>query len=112
MSNKVKVTVESSKRDEMGSKSNEERNTIVVTWKNEGGFGQGNSNDSLCALTRPYRQLFEEGKPVGKVNKLFLKIGKQPSFIVGSLCFTPHGRILFYPGLVGRNVNWEYTNNN
>ena len=103
--------MEPTKGNEMGSKSNDEHHTIVVTWTNESGFGQGKSNNSLCALTRPYRQLFEVGKPVGKVNQLFLKIGKQPSFIVGSLCFTPHGRILFYPGLVDRNVNWECTNN-
>jgi hypothetical protein len=103
--------MEPSKRDERGIKSNEDRNTIVVTWKNEGGFGHGKSNDPLCALARPYRQLFEEGKPVGKVNRLFLKIGETPSFIVGSLCFTPNARILFYPGLVDRLVNWECTNN-
>jgi hypothetical protein len=36
--------MEPSKRDERGIKSNEDRNTIVVTWKNEGGFGHGKSN--------------------------------------------------------------------
>lgn len=72
-------------------------------------FGQGKVTSTSCALARPYRQLLEEGKPVGRINYVFFKVNNWPSHILGSLCFTPGHRLLFYPGLTERQVNWSYS---
>ena len=80
--------------------------TIVatLTW-NDIGFGSGRSTDHKCALARPYTRFIAKGKPIGKINYVFLNTGK-PTKIVGSLCHTTGKRILFFPALTGRNVQW------
>jgi len=75
-------------------------------------FGEGKSTSISCALARPYRELLENGKPIGKINYIFFKVNKWPSHILGSLCFTPGHRILFFPGLVERKINWFYSKKN
>jgi hypothetical protein len=74
-------------------------------------FGQGKTTSMSCALARPYKQLFESGKPIGRINYVFFKVNKWPSHVLGSLCFTPGHRLLFYPGLMERKVNWLYSKN-
>jgi hypothetical protein len=71
-------------------------------------FGQGQTSSMFCALARPYRQLIGEGKPVGRINYVFFHVNEWPSHILGSLCFTPGQRLLFYPGLTERQVRWSY----
>jgi hypothetical protein len=72
-------------------------------------FGQGKVTSKSCALARPYRQLFEEGKPVGRINYVFFMVNSWPSHILGSLCYTPGHRLLFYPDVMERQVNWSYS---
>lgn len=82
--------------------------TIVatLTW-NDKGFGSGRSTDQKCALARPYARFIAKGKPIGKINYVFLNTGK-PTKIIGSLCHTAGDRILFFPALTGRNVHWVH----
>jgi hypothetical protein len=77
-------------------------------WK----FAQGRSQSMSSALARPYRQLFLSGKPIGRINHIFYKThvwAREPSRVLGSFCLTPGRRLLFYPGLVERHVNWSYS---
>jgi hypothetical protein len=82
--------------------------TIVatLTWGGKG-VGSGKSADQKCALARPYARFIAKGKPIGKINYVFLNTGK-PMKIVGSLCHTAGERILFFPALTGRNVHWVH----
>lgn len=57
------------------------------------------------ALFRPLRQLAEEGKPIGKINYIFYK-EKKVLYILGSLCYSPGGRVLFFPGIKNRVIRW------
>ena len=57
------------------------------------------------ALFRPLRQLAEEGKPIGTINYIFYK-EKVAHYVLGSLCYSPGGRVLFYPGIRDRVVRW------
>lgn len=94
---------------------------FTLTWKPRGilsrftqflrgvKFGEGKVVSISCALARPYKQLFENGKPIGRINYVFFKVGRWPSHVLGSLCFTPGHRLLFYPGLTERTVNWRYS---
>lgn len=70
-------------------------------------FGSGKSVNDESALTRPFRQLFHAGKPIGKINYIFFKGNKWPTRILGALCFTPGKRLLFFPGLNHRKINWK-----
>jgi hypothetical protein len=72
-------------------------------------FGQGKIKSMSCALARPFKQLFEEGKPIGRINYIFFKVNKWPSRVLGSLCLTQGQRLLFYPGLIERKVNWCFS---
>lgn len=72
-------------------------------------FGQGKVVSTSCALTRLYLQLFNTGKPIGKINYLFFKGNEWPSRILGSLAYTPGERILYFPGVSVRNVNWHFS---
>ena len=80
--------------------------TIEFTITLSGGFGEGVNQSQESALARPFRPLREEGKPVGKVNFLFTDPLGFPSSVVGSLCFSPGNRLLFYPALESRNISW------
>ena len=52
-------------------------------------FGEGKSTNEESALTRPFRRLFNTGKPIGKINYIFFKGNRWPTRILGALCFTP-----------------------
>jgi len=79
-----------------------------MTWE-PAEFGKGKSKSMSCALARPYKKLFEEGKPIGRITHVFFKTDKWPSRILGSLCFTRGERLLFFPGLIERKLDWYYS---
>ena len=68
------------------------------------GFGTGKVRNDTSALVRPFTMLIEGGKPIGRINYLFYR--SDTSFVLGTLCFTPGRRLLFFPGLVGRTPTW------
>lgn len=72
-------------------------------------FGKGKSELMSCALARPYKQLFEHGKPIGRINHIFFYVKSWPTHVLGSLCLTPGQQLLFYPGLRERQVNWVFS---
>lgn len=72
-------------------------------------FGQGKTDSMSSALARPYMRLFREGKEIGKITYVFFQVNQWPSHVLGSLCYTTKPRVLFYPGLIERKVNWSYT---
>ena len=69
-------------------------------------FGSGSCSDPNAALLRPFRQLATTGKPVGRINYVFLQNGEE-HYVLGSLCHTPGERLLFYPGLRNRAPLWQ-----
>ena len=56
------------------------------------------------ALTRPFRRVLSEGKPTGKINYVLFSEHdlNSPVYVIGSLCMTERGRILFFPGVKDR----------
>jgi hypothetical protein len=70
-------------------------------------IGEGKNDNNYSALTRPFRQLIATGKPIGKINYIFFKGNRWPTRVLGTLCFTPGGRFLFFPGLTDRKINWS-----
>jgi len=105
------------KRNQFIRSNGQDTILIKMTWKPKGilgllsgvQFGKGKTSSMSCALARPYKRIFEEGKPIGRINHVFFKANEWPSHIVGSLCLTPGQRLLFYPGLIERKVNWHYS---
>jgi len=59
-----------------------------------------------CSLARPFRVLFEDGRPLGRINYLFFAPPTGPHFTLGAVVRTPADRFLFFPGLKSRKVNW------
>ena len=80
-----------------------DRHTVLVTW-NSGGLGVGRLVNRTSALVRPFRLLLDEGKPIGRISYLFYQSDK--TRILGALCFTSYGRLLFFPGIAKRNPRW------
>lgn len=78
---------------------------LRMTWE-PAEFGQEKNKSMSCALARPYKKLFGEGKPIGRITHVFFKTDKWPSRILGSFCFTRGKRLLFFPGLIERKLNW------
>lgn len=85
-------------------------------------IGHPNNKDQNylnSALTRPFHRILKEGKPTGTINYVFF--GEHgfnpPIFVIGSLCLTESGRILFFPGvknritISNRNDNRNVTDN-
>jgi len=71
-------------------------------------FGEGSSESMSSALARPFTQLAETGNIVGRINYVFFDANKWPTHVLGSLCLAPSERVLFFPGLLERNVVWQY----
>ncbi len=65
----------------------------------------------LSAFGRPFRRLKDTGKPPGTVNYIFFKPPTGPLRALGALGYTPHERVLFYPGILTRRVPWYTTGN-
>lgn len=70
------------------------------------GFGRGRVRSSEAAMNRPFRHLIDKGKPVGRVVHLFTDPEGLPSRVVGSLCVSRGGRLLFFPAFRDRTLNW------
>lgn len=71
------------------------------------GMGQGIITERLPAespLTRSFNRILTEGKLTGQINYVFFgqKALTPPLYIVGSVCQTEDGRILFFPGVKKR----------
>jgi hypothetical protein len=80
--------------------------TSIITYT-VGGLGSGKTTSIDCALVRPFRQFLEDKKSIGKITYVLLfQGGVYPSHILGSFCYTHGNRLLFFPGLVQRNVRW------
>ncbi|MFC1507300.1 hypothetical protein ACFLQ6_09565 [Thermoproteota archaeon] len=81
------------------------QNDFVVVTVDFSNFGQGESQNETSALIRPFRLLLDEGKPIGRINYLFFR--SNIAHVLGSLCYTPGKRILFFPGLIVRKPIWH-----
>jgi len=77
-----------------------------VTIQLELPMGQGTSDDQWLSLVRPFRRLATQGRPIGRINYIFFNIEGQ-HYNVGSLCYTPGNRVLFFPGLRSRPPQWQ-----
>lgn len=58
------------------------------------------------SIARPFRVLIEKGLDTGRVNHLFFFDSGHFS-VVGSLCYTSTGRLIFFPGVIGRKTLWD-----
>ena len=63
----------------------------------------GFTNDINYPFLKPFEILFNEGKPVGKINFQVLKIGNE-CFALGSLNYSKRNRFIFFPGLTDTKV--------
>jgi hypothetical protein len=80
---------------------------IKVTWSlNQPVTEISKVNSKDCALARPFYWLFIKGQVPGTVNYIFYMNDNLPLKVLGSVCLTPRKRILFFPGVIERNVNW------
>lgn len=72
------------------------------------GFGKGSSFDLSSALARPYKKIIDTGRPCGKITHIFALDENNNSYVLGSLEYTPSPgkRVIFYPGLTDRGLNW------
>lgn len=61
----------------------------------------------MSALVRPLRQLFQEGKPIGRINYVFYEEDNL-YYVLGSLCYSPAARILYFPGIEDRSIQRWY----
>ncbi|TSA42732.1 hypothetical protein D4R54_02150 [archaeon] len=85
----------------------EEEDTVEFTFEHPGGTGSLSGVPALSsAIGRPFRQLFDTGNPVGRINYLFFQPPDGPRRTLGALCYTPWKRVLFFPGLATRRVPW------
>jgi len=62
--------------------------------------GRGINKDQNSVLVRPYRRAFEEGKPIGSIKHVLVKIGDL-YYVLGIFVDTGE-RLLFFPGDTGR----------
>lgn len=68
--------------------------------------GKGRSTSLDSALARPFRKFIQEGKPAGKINHVFYE-DAGAKVILGSMCYSPGSRIIFFPGIIERKIAWE-----
>ncbi len=82
-------------------------NSDFITIEQSFPYAEPGSSVSLdSAIARPFRVLIEKGWDTGRVNHLFLSDVGHFS-VVGSLCYTPSGRLIFFPGIIGRKTLWD-----
>lgn len=73
-------------------------------------YGTGEFEDSQSAIARPWRRLFQDGIDPGKIHYLIVRLSPTaPSRVLGSFCETTGGRLLFFPGCQGRQLNSRFT---
>jgi hypothetical protein len=76
-------------------------------------YGTGEFEDSQNAIARPWRRLFQDGTDPGEIYYLTVRpSGAESSRALGSLCKTSGGRVLFFPGCRGRDLNNRFTREN
>lgn len=72
-------------------------------------YGSGEFEDSQSAIARPWRRLFQDGTDPGKICYLTVNPSPtEPSRALGSFCETTGGRLLFFPGCQGRQLNSRF----
>ena len=79
----------------------------VVTMSLDLDFGiDGENRDTKSAIFRPWRWIAGTGRPTGTVNWMFLETGEPVVRlrILGSVCFTPAKRVLYFPGFVSHTL--------
>jgi len=64
--------------------------------------GGGHSISSDSSLVRPFRKLFEDGEPIGKINFIFYTDNNN-NYIIGSVANTTK-RLIFFPGLTVQKI--------
>ena len=72
-------------------------------------YGLGELEDSQSAIARPWRRLFQNGGDPGFISYVLLRASHTPAFVLGSLCETPGGRLLFFPGCKGRDLSQRFS---
>jgi len=88
------------------------KQTAVISLQLENGSGDLRGAEAAkSALFRPFRQIVEDGKPIGKLTYVFFDNQRGQHFVLGSLVRTPGSRLLFFPGVKGRRVNWHSRDN-
>jgi len=84
-----------------------EGDTIEIKFTNPLGTGLSEGNVAVSsALGRPFKRLFESGKPIEKLTYIYFQPPQGPLRTLGSLCHSAGGRVVFYPGLTTRSVRW------
>jgi len=77
-----------------------EDDTVEIKFTNPLGTGLSQGNVAASsALGRPFKRLFESGKPVEKLTYIYFQPPQGPLRTLGSLCHSAGGRVVFYPGL-------------
>jgi hypothetical protein len=72
-------------------------------------FGTGEIEDSQSAAARPWRRLFQDGIDPGNIYYLIVRVPPTGrSRALGSFCETSGGRLLFFPGCQGRQLNSRF----
>ena len=72
--------------------------------------GTGEIEDSQSAIARPWRRLFQDGVDPGRICYIVTNpSATMPRRIVGALCETTGGRLLFFPGCQGRQLNTQFS---
>lgn len=73
-------------------------------------YGTGEFEDSQSAIARPWRRLFQDGIDPGRIHYLIVRLSPTASSrALGSFCETTGGRLLFFPGCQGRQLNSRFT---
>jgi len=84
-------------------------NTLTLILEFEGLPVKRETSDASVSLIRPFRRIAESGKPTGRINYVFFQEDETNYYTVGSLCYTPKGHLLFFPGLTVRSKRWFRT---
>jgi hypothetical protein len=82
--------------------------TVEVTFEFPEGRGSISGAEALSsAIGRPFRRLFESGNAIGRVVFLFFRPPDEEMRTLGSLCYTPRGKAIFFPGVRARQALWH-----
>jgi len=84
-----------------------EGDTVEIKFTNPLGTGLSEGKVAVSsALGRPFKRLFESGKPIEKLTYIYFQPPQGALRTLGSLCYSQGGRVVFYPGLTTRSVRW------
>ncbi len=82
---------------------------VRIEVKLPSGGGVGIQKSKASALARPYNRLLSEGKQIGRMNHVFFEDPSGHAYVLGSLCHTFTGMLLFFPALNLRSTIWEFS---